>query len=62
MYILTKLLYIFLLLAYHSKGGPLTVTEGSHPELTSIMQKGAAQLGYKNTDCNAKEPIGINIS
>lgn len=49
-------------LAYHSKGGPLTVTEGSHPELTSIMQKGAAQLGFKNTDCNAKEPIGINTS
>jgi len=26
------------------------------------MQKGAAQLGYKYTDCNAKEPIGINTS
>ncbi|XP_071135073.1 glucose dehydrogenase [FAD, quinone]-like [Mytilus edulis] len=45
--------------AYHSTGGPLTVTDGSHPQLTSIMQTGAAQLGYKYTDCNGKDPVGF---
>lgn len=45
--------------AYHSKGGPLTVTEGSHQQLTSIMQDGAAQIGYKYIDCNGKDLVGF---
>lgn len=49
----------FILSAFHSVGGPLTVTEGSHQELTSMMQTGAAYLGHRPTDCNGKDNIGI---
>ena len=53
---IVKVLYA---LAYHGRGGPLTVSDGlSSPLGNEVYRRGMEELGYQMVDCNGPSQTG----
>jgi hypothetical protein len=57
-YIADLHLFFFNIIAYHSRGGYISITETRNTQLPDIFTKAASEIGLDEIDVNGKEILG----